>query len=277
MSRYENYDRTCTNYDATRVPVGLEIILGCLAASAIPFEQLRLLDAGCGTGAYIAALSRHIPHITAVDVCRGMLARTRERVAQREGLKDPGLCRAEIGALPFREASFDAAMINQVLHHLEAEDQAGFPRHRLIFREIRRVLRPGGRLLINTCSQEQLERAYWYYALIPRGAAVLRRRFMPLDTLKEALEACGFHWQGRYVPLDECFQGDAYLDVCGPLKDTWRDGDSVFSLARPEELAEACRQIRRMKKEGTLQAFAASRDQARKRLGQVTFVLASKA
>jgi predicted RNA methylase len=52
MSVYESYDETSKSYDRTRVPVGSEIILGCLAAHGKALGEMTLLDAGCGTGAY---------------------------------------------------------------------------------------------------------------------------------------------------------------------------------------------------------------------------------
>ena len=48
MSAYEDYTAVSADYDRTRIPIGIEIILGCLAASGRPLTSLHLLDAGCG-------------------------------------------------------------------------------------------------------------------------------------------------------------------------------------------------------------------------------------
>ena len=50
MSKFEDYTKTSGSYDKTRLPAGVEIILGALAKQDSPFDQLTLLDAGCGTG-----------------------------------------------------------------------------------------------------------------------------------------------------------------------------------------------------------------------------------
>ena len=44
------YKRVSDDYDATRIPVGLDIILGALRGGSRPLSEMRLLDAGCGTG-----------------------------------------------------------------------------------------------------------------------------------------------------------------------------------------------------------------------------------
>ena len=53
MSAYENYTAISADYDRTRIPVGVEIILGCLASGGRSLGSLRLLDAGCGDHQYV--------------------------------------------------------------------------------------------------------------------------------------------------------------------------------------------------------------------------------
>ena len=74
MSSYENYSRTSASYDATRPPQGLEIIRESLSMNTVPMKSQVLLDAGCGTGQYAAALIDEVSHITAVDLNEAMLA-----------------------------------------------------------------------------------------------------------------------------------------------------------------------------------------------------------
>lgn len=54
LTKYENYSITSRSYDTTRQPIGLEIILGCFAATPtrLLHEQV-ILDAGYGTGNYL--------------------------------------------------------------------------------------------------------------------------------------------------------------------------------------------------------------------------------
>ena len=67
MSSYEDYTTTSAHYDATREPIGTEVILGCLARGGRPLVEQVLVDAGCGTGNYSAALLGHVARIEAID------------------------------------------------------------------------------------------------------------------------------------------------------------------------------------------------------------------
>ena len=82
MSYYETYDETSRHYDHTRVAVGAEIILGCLARQDKTLESLTVLDAGCGTGAYSQAIVGSVGRIEALDMSQGMLDAARAKLAE---------------------------------------------------------------------------------------------------------------------------------------------------------------------------------------------------
>lgn len=274
MSCYEKYDMTSRNYDKTRVPIGLEIILGCFAKSGKPLNEMIVLDAGCGTGSYCLALSDYVKRIKAIDISRAMLkVASRKRTCQH-GDGQINLCQSSIDALPFKRRMFDAIMINQVLHHLDNPNDQGYPTHHRMLREFHRVLRPKGILVINTCSHEQLRHGFWYYRLIPEAVDEILRRYMPMDQLIEMLFEYGFTYQGGFVPLNDVLQGEAYFDPYGPLKRRWRDADSTFALVTPDQLDHIRARIHDMESKGTLLNFVKEHDSQRKVTGQVTFLLA---
>ena len=126
MSAYENYTAVSADYDRTRIPVGVEIILGCLASGGRPLASLRLLDAGCGTGSYCAALRPYAGAIDAVDLNPSMLDVARAKLEGTPGCP-VALHEAGIDALPFEDGCFDAVMVNQVLHHLPDSPPDGWP------------------------------------------------------------------------------------------------------------------------------------------------------
>lgn len=274
MSVFETYDETSRNYDETRIPVGAEIILGCLARHAKPLGELVVLDAGCGTGAYSQAIIGQVGRIEALDMSRGMLDTARTKLAPEAQSGDIGFHQGSITELPFAAESFDAVMINQVVHHLDDTVEDGFRRLRGVARDFARVLRPGGILVFNHCAQDQLLNGYWYARLIPRAHAAFCRRFAPLETLRAILEEAGFQVRGSFVPVDAVCQGEAHFDGRGPLGKAWRDGDSIWALVDGEELAQATARIRRLDSEGALEAYVAEHDRERARIGQITFVYA---
>ena len=99
MSNYENYSNTANTYDSTREAFGYEVILGMLyGASAVPQESV-LLDAGCGTGNYSAALAPHVGRIEAVDLNPQMLAVAQGKFARLSARAQITVHNASIAAL----------------------------------------------------------------------------------------------------------------------------------------------------------------------------------
>jgi len=99
---------------------------------------LDVLDFGCGVGAALPHLRRGMPaaRVTGVDVSGRSLALAREA--------HPGVRfeRIEGTRIPLPDASFDVAFAACVYHHLAPAARAGWTA------ELRRVLRPGGRLFV---------------------------------------------------------------------------------------------------------------------------------
>jgi SAM-dependent methyltransferase len=114
MSSYETYDRRAADYDRTRGPVGHEIITGCLAQARVPLHTMTVLDAGCGTGNYAAALLGQALRIEAVDLSAGMLAVARGKLADAVAAGRVALHEEPLEALPMGERTVDGVMVNQV-------------------------------------------------------------------------------------------------------------------------------------------------------------------
>jgi SAM-dependent methyltransferase len=108
----------------------------------------RALDAGCGTGLQTALLRKLGYRAHGVDVSTGSL-----RVAQERHGAGAALAAADLGALPYADGSFDAAVCcGSTLNFLEEPARA--------LAEIGRVLRPGGRLLLECEHRWSLDLAW---------------------------------------------------------------------------------------------------------------------
>ncbi len=277
MSVFEKYDETSRHYDRTRVPVGAEILLGCLARHEKPLHELTVLDAGCGTGAYSQTIAGRVGRIEALDMSAGMLDQARAKLAAEAEAGRIRFHQGSIMELPLEAGTVDAVTINQVVHHLGDTPEDGFERLRAVVAEFARVLRPGGVLVFNHCSQTQLRDAYWYYFLCPEGHESVRRRFAPLEALRAIFEDAGFVNRGSFVPVDAVCQGDAYFDGRGPLDKAWRDGDSFWAQVDAAEVDGALARVRELDAGGTLDAFVTEHDTRRPEIGQITFLSASRA
>jgi ubiquinone/menaquinone biosynthesis C-methylase UbiE len=270
MSRFENYTGTSENYDLTRRPVALELILGAFACGSRPLAEQVIRDAGCGTGNYAAALAGKVRRVDCVEFNPGMLEAARAKLSDHPGVR---LCEGNILDLPYEDGSGDGVMVNFVLHHLEDGTDSSFAATRRAIAECHRVLAPGGTLIVQTITPAQYREAYWYASLIPEAIDRALDRYIPLELLEESMREVGLRPAGRLVSLDEVLQGDAFLDPRGPLRRVWRDGDSSWALVEEAELARAIGEIERMLGDDSMSPFLAEREKRRRELGQATFIV----
>ncbi len=111
------------------------------AASLKPGESV--LDCGCGTGTLAVVAKRRVGpegSVQGIDLSRDQLEVAEEN-ARSEGLEIE-FQEGSIDELPFREDSFDAIFSTLMLHHVPRGVKEA------AFREMKRVLRPGGRIVI---------------------------------------------------------------------------------------------------------------------------------
>ena len=97
----------------------------------------RLLEVPVGTGILTMPLYQTLPgaDVTCLDYSPDMMAQAREK-AERMGLKNVTFRQGDVGALPFDDASFDAVLSLNGFH--------AFPDKEAAYREVFRVLKPGG-------------------------------------------------------------------------------------------------------------------------------------
>jgi 2-aminoethylphosphonate-pyruvate transaminase len=275
---YEDYDSTSGDYDDTRVPVGLPIILDHLASTPTALSEQTVLDAGCGTGSCLAELRGRIGKLHGRELNAGMQQVAKKRFADAPSVQ---IEQGSITELPFADETFDGIICNQVLHHLDPgesddADSAGFPNVSSFFREAFRVLRPNGVLVINTSSHHQHRDGFWWAALIPAAIDRMLPRFPSIDRLENISQQTGFVGFETAVPLEEVLQGEQYLNPEGPLSAAWRAGDSSWSLTTEEELAHALDNVTSRLEDGSMAAFMEEREQLRAKIGQTIFLATRK-
>lgn len=100
----------------------------------------HLLDVATGTADLAILASKRVPRVTGVDISEGMLSHGRTKVAQRGLAERVVLQRADSAELPFPDASFDAVTVAFGVRNFEHLERG--------IQEMRRVLKPGGRLFV---------------------------------------------------------------------------------------------------------------------------------
>jgi SAM-dependent methyltransferase len=113
--------------------------LGWLVDAISPDPAARAIDVGAGAGHVTRALARLVTRVDAVDPVPEMRA-VAERLSAAAGLANTTFHAGFAESLPFGEATFDIAVSRFSVHHWRDPARA--------FREIARVVRPGGRLAI---------------------------------------------------------------------------------------------------------------------------------
>jgi demethylmenaquinone methyltransferase/2-methoxy-6-polyprenyl-1,4-benzoquinol methylase len=190
------FDRIAPVYDAMNrvMTAGLDQRWRREAAEAVVEQGDRVLDACCGTGDLAIAAAAAGGKVTGLDFSRPMLERARAKAPEIEWVEGDAL------ALPFADGTFDAATVGFGVRNLSELDKG--------LKELRRVLRPGGRLAVLEITRPRgfLAPFYrlWFDVLIPVAGKVLPggsaytylpasvRRFPDPQGLAELMDEAGF-------------------------------------------------------------------------------------
>jgi SAM-dependent methyltransferase len=186
----------------------------------------RILDAGCGTGGFLAVLRTRRPELLRFGVEWDQTAATRARTKS-----GASVARGNTNALPFADGTFDAAVSADVLCHAAVNPEATLA-------ELWRVLRPGGRLIVNMPAYQWLLSAHDRRVhnirrlTAPATAAMLRRGGFCLAQAR--------YWNGLLLPLmiaqrKILARGDAVSDVAPfpPWIDATLHGMTEFERRLP--------------------------------------------
>jgi ubiquinone/menaquinone biosynthesis C-methylase UbiE len=171
----DQYDRRWSRY--------LRESLGTLRPLVAGRELGRVLDLGCGTGALSPRLQEwgaRLDTYVGTDFSEEMLRRASERLAAAPAAPRQRLVAADAQALPFHDAEYDTVVSASTLHYWR-DPAAGLA-------EARRVVAPGGRLLLLDWSRRPLTMRALDRIMRLRGAAY-RRMYAPgemADLLRRA-------------------------------------------------------------------------------------------
>jgi ubiquinone/menaquinone biosynthesis C-methylase UbiE len=175
-------------------------------------EGRRMLDAGCGSGPLFEDLRSRGAHVSGFDASPAMLELARQRLGADADLRVADLSQP----LPYADATFDDVVCSLVLHYLREWTAP--------LAELRRVLKPGGRLLLSVNHPRILESSdphadyfsvtqYSDEYLFDGRPAVLTYWHRPLHAMSDAFTEAGF----RIAAISEPpFSPDTPRDLLPP-------------------------------------------------------------
>ena len=191
------FDRIAPVYDAMNrvMTAGLDQRWRRATVREVVRSGDDVLDACCGTGDLaVAARNAGASSVVGVDFSERMLEQARRKAPELEWVQ------SDVLELPFEDASFDSAVVGFGVRNVEDLEAA--------IRELRRVLRPGGRLgiLEITTPRGPLKFFYklWFDRIVPLLGRLLPggdaytylpasvRRFPGPEDLARLLDSCGF-------------------------------------------------------------------------------------
>jgi SAM-dependent methyltransferase len=171
-----DFGRLAESYDRVRPVDDNWHELFALVVEEADLRGQRVLDVGCGTGRFCAALTEAgIARAWGVDASAEMIAVAKEKAA------GAGFKHGRAERLPFKDSWFDRAVM-WLSAHLVDRPQA--------LSEIRRALLPGGSLAIVTFDPTHFD-GFWLSRFFPTMEAIDRARFPDEATLRTELETAG--------------------------------------------------------------------------------------
>lgn len=112
----------------------------------------RLLDAGCGRGEVLLAAANRGARVAGIDYSEAAVEIAGETLSSVDGAD---IRHGDVTALPWPDASFDRVLLADVIEHLDPDQM------RAAVRELHRVLRPGGRVLVHTAPNRLFTDYLW--------------------------------------------------------------------------------------------------------------------
>lgn len=177
----DQFTRQATLFSAAK-PIADESALRLLVEFSGAAPEDTVLDVACGGGLVVCAFAQVVSHATGIDVTPAMLDRARV-LAREKGLDNVSWRLGDVGALPYRDASFSIVVSRFTFHH--------FPDPLAVLKEMARVCAPRGRVVVADVEASADPAKAAEFNRMERLRDPSHVRTMPVSELKSLFGAAG--------------------------------------------------------------------------------------
>ncbi|MCS7197920.1 MAG: methyltransferase domain-containing protein [Candidatus Bipolaricaulota bacterium] len=221
----EEFDRQAERWFRRQLSPYERAMLEQIAQLAQVGPADRVLDVACGTGLVSFVLAPYAREVVGIDISPGMLAKARE-IRHRREVRNVHFVLGEAEHMPFKDGEFDVVVCRLAIHH--------FPQPERELREMVRVLKPGGRLVISDTVSSEDEREARLHNALERLRDPSHARMLAPTELVHLIERIGVRVQERLLQRRDRTYDD-WMDV---INDPIRTENLKIVM---EELARAGR------------------------------------
>jgi ubiquinone/menaquinone biosynthesis C-methylase UbiE len=219
----EEFDRQAERWFRRELAAPERAMLDQIAHLAQIGPEDRVLDVACGTGLVSFALAPYAREVVGLDISPGMLAKARE-IRHRRGVRHVRFVLGEAQHMPFPTEQFDVVVCRLAIHH--------FPQPEREIREMARVLKAGGRLVISDAISSEDPREARLHNALERLRDPSHARMLPHSELSQLIEGAGLRIDAAHTQARDRTYDD-WMDV---INDPIRTENLKIVL---EELARA--------------------------------------
>lgn len=222
---FEDYSLVSNYYDKYRVPAGLNQLISFINET-VKDNKGAILEVGCGTGNYLSKLAEIYEKVCGVDLNEGMLAKCKEKTKNMTNVE---LKQGEAQNIPYPDKSFDIVVAIQTVHHYgEDNNRVAF------FKEARRLLKPGGRFIMNYSEPHQSQ---FHYPILLGGVSNARscKNERTPEEYTELAKQVGFKFVSNAKCSETLIREDIFWNIDNYANEEVLKSDSSFSFCTQDQ------------------------------------------
>jgi ubiquinone/menaquinone biosynthesis C-methylase UbiE len=202
-------------------------LLDLIVRLARPQAGDQALDVACGAGFLASTLAHLVARVEGVDLS-GVMLREAERHARSLGLVNTGFQQSDSATLPFGDQVFDIVTCKLALHYFPDPDRS--------IAEMRRVLRPGGRLVVIDRVSSENRPQQEYHNHIEKLRTPSKIKVYAPSEIRHLIEQQGLVLE-QYKDYEQYQDVDEWLQTTGAAEEGQQQARELLQKSISDDLA----------------------------------------